>query len=68
MAVLTQKRKKLPCLASAYGYFLLFRGQGNGRVPHNAFLTVVGARCFPPPIRAQTPRSCRPSTSRYLST
>jgi hypothetical protein len=47
---------------------LLFRGQGNGRVPHNALLTVVGAQDSPPPIRAQTARSCRPSTSRYSST
>ena len=41
MAVLTQKHKKLPRLAGAGGYFLLFRGQGNGRIPHNALLTVV---------------------------
>jgi hypothetical protein len=41
MAVLTQKHKKLPRLAGAGGDFRLFRGQGHGRVPHNALLTVV---------------------------
>ena len=45
MAVLAQKHKKLPRLAGACGYFLLFRGQRNGRVPHNGLLTVVGSRC-----------------------
>jgi hypothetical protein len=68
VAVLAQKHKKLPRLTCTCGYFLLFQGQGNGRVPHNGLLTVVGARCSPPPIRAQTTRSCRPSISRYLST
>ena len=42
MAVLTQQDKKLPRLAGAYGDFLLVRGQGNGRVPHNVLLMVVG--------------------------
>src|SRR5437870_208839 len=40
MAMLTQKYKKLPRLAGACGYFLLFRGQHDGRVPHNGLLTV----------------------------
>src|SRR5207249_2629735 len=42
MAVLTQKDKKLPRLAGACGDGLLFRGQGNGRVPHNILLMMVG--------------------------
>src|SRR5262245_16533713 len=42
MAVLTQKDKKLARLAGAGGDFLLFWGQGNGRVPHNVLLIVVG--------------------------
>jgi hypothetical protein len=35
MTVLAQKHKKLPCLACACGYVLLFRGQCNRRVSHN---------------------------------
>src|SRR5438046_9970755 len=68
MAVLAQKHKKLPRLACACNYFLLFRGQRDGRVPHNGLLKVAGSRCSPPLIRAQTSRSCRPSTSRAPST
>src|SRR5205814_2648714 len=60
MAVLAQKHKKLPRLACACNYFLLFRGQRDGRVPHNGLLKVAGSRCSPPLIRAQTARSCRP--------
>ena len=45
MAMLAQKHKKLPRLAGACGYFLLFRGQHDGRVPHNRLLKVEGARC-----------------------
>src|SRR5215510_10496846 len=45
MAMLAQKHQKLPRLAGAGGYFLLFRGQHNGRVPQNRFLKVEGARC-----------------------
>src|SRR5712691_7472683 len=45
MAALAQKHKKLPRLAGACGYFLLFRGQRDGRVPHNGLLTVEGSRC-----------------------
>src|SRR4029453_19242048 len=45
MAVFAQKHKKLPRLAGTCGYFLLFRGQHNGRVPHSRLLKVVaGAR------------------------
>ena len=42
MAVLAQKHKKLPRLAGACGYFLLFCGQGNGWVPHNGLLKMGG--------------------------
>src|SRR5207253_8091423 len=45
MAMLAQKHKKLPRLAGACGYFLLFRGQHDGWVPHNGLLKVEGARC-----------------------
>ena len=44
--MLAQKHKKLPRLTGACGYFLLFRGQHDGRVPHNGLLKVEGARCF----------------------
>src|SRR4029453_18106054 len=45
MAVLAQKHKKLSRLACACGYFLLFQGQCNGRVPHSSLLKGVGSRC-----------------------
>src|SRR5206468_7573482 len=45
MAMLAQKHKKLPRLAGACGDFLLFRGQHDGRVPHNGLLKVEGAQC-----------------------
>src|SRR5262249_21646494 len=36
--------KKLPRRAGTCGYFLLFHGQHNGRVPHSRLLKVAGAR------------------------
>ena len=45
MAMLAQKHKT----SASYGvrgHFLLFRGQHDGRVPHNGLLKVEGARCF----------------------
>src|SRR6516164_460614 len=44
MASLAQKHKELARLAGARDNFLLFRGQRNGRIPHEGLLTVAGAR------------------------
>ena len=42
----SRRNTKLPRLTGACGYFLLFRGQHDGRVPHNGLLKVEGARGF----------------------
>ena len=46
MAMLAQKHKNFRVLRVRAAIFLLFRGQHDGRVPHNGLLKVEGARCF----------------------